>query len=120
MKKNGQAKVKHAGIHGIGRLRDMKKRDGKIQIKLPYVYPFWRDYDILSTDFTSYAIIYHCTTRYYGLFHLKSESFHVITRRPLDEETDFEEYNRIKNIASNFLEKHLEDFDFNQTAKAIK
>ena len=53
-------KLKTMSLSGKGKLRDTNKIDGRVSLKLATIYPFWRDYDIISTDFKTYMIFYHC------------------------------------------------------------
>jgi len=67
---------------------------------------------VISTDYTSYAVVYSCRTSFFG--HKKSEYTWVLTRKPIDvnytdQEMDLDnpdvlEWDRIKNIAQNVLE----------------
>ena len=59
--------------------------DGRLDLKFSELQPFWGNYDILETDYDSYAIIYSCTNLLNGLY--RTEYAFVLTRDQIFEGT---------------------------------
>ena len=136
MKDNGYIKVENSNrqviklargnrfeddfIEGQARLKDSSQNEGKLQVKFSFLQPVWGSYNVLATDYSSYAVVYSCRTSFFG--HKKSEYAWILTRKPLDvnySEQDMDimnedvmEWDRIKNIAKNVLEKQVPGYDF--------
>ena len=50
-------------------------------LKFSELQPFWGNYDLLETDYDSYAIIYSCTNLLGGLY--RTEYAFVLSREPV-------------------------------------
>ena len=50
-------------------------------MKFSELQPFWGNYDLLETDYDSYAVIYSCTNLLGGLY--RTEYAFVLSREPI-------------------------------------
>lgn len=65
--KGKYVKTKSSYILGDGFLTDPIARQGQIQIKLSKYFNYYTTYNIIDTDYVSYAIVYYCETIMCGL-----------------------------------------------------
>ena len=67
----------------VGKLADPSKDplEGRLDLKFSDLQPFWGNYDLLETDYESYAIIYSCTNLLGGLY--RTEYAFVLSREPI-------------------------------------
>ena len=114
--KNG--KSKEYNIPGQARLIQPDKREGRTQMRVSKYYTVWYQYDIIQTDYSTYAIMFYCDTYLCGT--KKSEHVYVFTRRPLDEDEDREEFMRIKYIVLDVVKRYIPGFDFENEMKITK
>ena len=56
-----------------------KPNEGALGVKFSIFQPVYGNYDILDTDYTSYAIVHSCTE---GIFWSKTELAWILTREP--------------------------------------
>merc|ERR1712086_831519 len=55
-------------VKGWAKKRDPKSTLGRLQVKFSIFQPVWGAYDILHTDYKSYALVYSCTGGFWGKF----------------------------------------------------
>ena len=72
-----------ASIEGKARFQDHSKNEGRLQIKWNLLHLFHLlsgldIFDVMSTDYTSYLIVYKCRTHFFS--RKKSENVLVLTR----------------------------------------
>ena len=79
--KSGKLRQKRSYAKAKGRLADPKLNDGRLDLKFSELQPFWGNYDILETDYESYAFIYSCTNLLGGLY--RTEYAFVLSRTPI-------------------------------------
>ena len=67
----------------IGKISDPTKDplEGRLALKFSELPQFWGNYDLLETDYDSYAIIYSCTNLLGGLY--RTEYAFVLSREPV-------------------------------------
>ena len=112
-------------IEGQARFKDGIDTQGSLQVKFSIFQPVWGSYNVLSTDYTTYAVVYSCRTSFFGF--KKTEYAWVLTRKPLDvnyseqeldiNDPDVLEWTRIRDIAQEVLEKQVPGYDFENTLK---
>ena len=87
------------------RISNPKTNDGRLDLKFSELQPFWGNYDLLETDYTSYAIIYSCTNLLGGLY--RTEYAFVLSREPILEGTPaYHEMNaKVQRVFSTNLSK---------------
>ena len=64
----------------------------------------------MSTDYTSYLLVYGCRTLFFN--RKKNEFVRVLTRKPLDPTEDASEYKRIQNLVKDLLVKNVPGYNF--------
>lgn len=92
----------------------------------PTVFHYQRPYDVIATDYNSYAVTYSCRVRRSkrSLFFMKKkeEFVWILTRKPLNvfqgqedldtTDADMKEYNRIRKLTKKIVEEALPDYPF--------
>ena len=81
----GNLKTTRGKAKAKARISNTKTLDGRLDLKFSELQPFWGNYDLLETDYSSYAIIYSCTNLLGGLY--RTEYAFVLTRDQILEGT---------------------------------
>ena len=87
--------------------------DAHLKVRFSKFQP-WGSYNILSTDYDTYTIVYQCDN--FLLDTIKLEHLWILTRKPLDHqlEADAAEISRITGIAKDFVGKNVPYWEFDQ------
>lgn len=91
----------------------MPKGEGKFLIKNTKNENEWDNFNVISTDYNSYAIVYKCVNHLFS--RVKQEYVWVYMRHPYDPTgtpADELEYNRVTQVAQEFIENNIPEFDF--------
>ena len=59
-------KVQDDYFEGQVRFNDTSKNEGKLEVKFSLSQKVWDSYNVLATDYTSYAVVYSCRTSFFG------------------------------------------------------
>lgn len=96
--KSGVLRQKRAYAKAKARISNPVTNEGRLDLKFSDLQPFWGNYDILETDYDSYAIIYSCTNLLNGLY--RTEYAFVLTRDVIYEGTPQHTalYNKVQNV----------------------
>ena len=98
--------------HGSARIQCNSPQEptlNQLEMKLNRFFPTWRNYNVMSTDYSSYAVVHSC--REYMKFY-KEEFVWVLTREILNPIEDEDEYNKIMTIVEDVLVKNMPEYDF--------
>lgn len=112
---NSQAKMKddgtfapRDGVYGKAKQFHPEKNEGTLGVKFSAFQPVWGPYDVLYTDYENITVIHSC----FSLGFWKSEQQWVLTRKPLNPDSDGKEYDEAVAKAKEVLESQLPDFKF--------
>ena len=109
--------------YATAQIRDHSTKEARLNVKQKN-HLKWGDFDIISTDYHSYALAYSCKMKRnpYSLWlgKKKEEFVWVLTRKPLDilnvnltrSNPEIKEFERIKYLTRNILAKKVPGFDF--------
>ena len=97
----GEVKDEHGGVEGWAIQKNPAANDGHLGVKFSPLQPVWGSYDILDTDYTSYAYVYGKSDGILGF--MKFEYVWVLTRKPILQGTV--EQQQVRDRAKEFLER---------------
>ena len=83
-------------------------KEGGLGVKFSALQPVWANYDVLETDYTSYAVVHACSNFLFGLY--KSELVWILTREKLAKS----EIADIEKIGKSVLQREAPNYDTNQ------
>ena len=106
LKKPDGSFAPRTGIRGSARPRTEDHSIGKLEVKLG-AQPFWAPYDVLATDYTSYAFVHSCTK----IAGFKFDFAWILTREQLNK--DDKDAKAILDSAKEHYSK-IEGFDFDK------
>ena len=72
---------KFKNVEFVAKYAGQAKKDGHVLVNPTPLPGFWFNYDVLSTDYDNFAVVYGCTPYLFGW--RKQESVWILTRRPL-------------------------------------
>ena len=97
---------KRNSVEGWGQEKFPGEDIASLQISFSRFQPIWAVYDVLDTDYETYAVVHSCLTLAGGL--IKTEDAWVLTREPLHQ--DSEDLKKIKEKANEVYMKNWPDF----------
>ena len=77
--------------------------------------PYWKNYDILDTDYDNYAVIYSCNDFFRGL--IKKEYAWIHMRKPY--RTDSPEFKEIEEKGKKIIRQKIPNYDLNRLKQTM-
>ena len=106
-------------LPGEAGYQNNQEKGGKLHVRFSIFQP-WGSYNVISTDYETYAVVYNCDN--YLLDTIKLEHVWILTRKPLDHESkeDAAEVARITKIAKDLFAKNVPYYNFDDKMHPTK
>merc|ERR1712070_671695 len=107
--------LERSNITGQARFRSDNTTSANLQVRFSVMPPLiWGNYDILDTDYDTYAVVYGCNN--YLVYSLSN--IFVLSRKPYAPNSA--EFKKITDRAKELFKKNVPSLDFDKTMEATK